>query len=514
MALLHSASTHNDHVIRNFNGLTRQDGYGKTSDGTFKRNESGRINSRVYWPGNNPIDICYAYSDDRGKTWSRSMIAIPYGADTTGTQVDKTGDVGNPCLGFDATSKTVWMLFRRGPDHQNAKLCCTKSRDNGKTWGFDGGELYRVISQKHYRPGPSTIIQIPPGSKSPHAGRLLLSSVMDRDGDHIGVWATEAGSDQWHAIAVIPNGQMIQKTAPLGDFVAGSPGDGQTWRARFDETDIFYCEANQTLYLSSRKVSPYTGPSRKPGLAHDIKEFGRYYLTSRDGGKTWSKPVEYYQYALPQCQQSHIAQRDVLLWFAPSGDHVKLFGCPSRTSFHCFASFDQGKSWDEALINIPPVEIKSPYYETTPYLDFGAYSVAARLSENTIGVLAERGSNYGQGGSDTYCNFTFYPLCIQYDSSMNTNKLKDIAKGRTNVFRNGRQVATFDKRSDINLLATYATKSKLKLLVGADQGLQDSFRGEIAEIIVFDKALDQDELDLVHRYVNDRYGVAATPARP
>jgi len=55
VALLHSASTHYDHVIRNFNGLTQQDGYGKTSDGTFRRNESGRINSRVYWPGNNPI---------------------------------------------------------------------------------------------------------------------------------------------------------------------------------------------------------------------------------------------------------------------------------------------------------------------------------------------------------------------------------------------------------------------------------------------------------------------------
>ena len=56
VALLHGASTHYDHVIRNATGLTAQDGYGKTSDGTFQRNIKGRINSRIYWPGNNPID--------------------------------------------------------------------------------------------------------------------------------------------------------------------------------------------------------------------------------------------------------------------------------------------------------------------------------------------------------------------------------------------------------------------------------------------------------------------------
>lgn len=54
--LLHSASTHYDHVIRNFNGQTAIDEIGKTSDGTFERNAEGSINSRIYWPGNNPID--------------------------------------------------------------------------------------------------------------------------------------------------------------------------------------------------------------------------------------------------------------------------------------------------------------------------------------------------------------------------------------------------------------------------------------------------------------------------
>jgi hypothetical protein len=56
VALLHAASTHYDHVIRNVGGRTKGGGYGKTSDGDFRRNEAGRINSRVYWPNNNPID--------------------------------------------------------------------------------------------------------------------------------------------------------------------------------------------------------------------------------------------------------------------------------------------------------------------------------------------------------------------------------------------------------------------------------------------------------------------------
>ena len=56
VALLHSASTHYDHVVRNVNGEGGSGGFGKTSDGTFRQNQPGKITSRVYWPNNNPID--------------------------------------------------------------------------------------------------------------------------------------------------------------------------------------------------------------------------------------------------------------------------------------------------------------------------------------------------------------------------------------------------------------------------------------------------------------------------
>jgi len=56
VALLHSASTHYDHVVRNVNGEGGSGGFGKTSDGTFRQNQPGKTNSRVYWPNNHPID--------------------------------------------------------------------------------------------------------------------------------------------------------------------------------------------------------------------------------------------------------------------------------------------------------------------------------------------------------------------------------------------------------------------------------------------------------------------------
>lgn len=61
-AMLHSAKTHYSHVIVNTNTINDEE-FGKTSDGTITRNTFGRINSRVYWPNNNPIvsDLIGAY---------------------------------------------------------------------------------------------------------------------------------------------------------------------------------------------------------------------------------------------------------------------------------------------------------------------------------------------------------------------------------------------------------------------------------------------------------------------
>ena len=444
------------------------------------------------------IDICYAYSDDKGKTWSRAAILA-------GEKGGGRGGMGNPCLGFDAKSGTVWLLFRSG-NHMNAGLLGSKSTDNGKTWGFEDGSLYKTITAHHHRPGPTRIIQIPPDSKSPCAGRMLLSTTMDRDGKSIGIWALEAGTDAWERISVIPNNFTIRKTGPLGSFVGGKVGDGETWRSSFDESTLFYCDANQTVYLSIRKHGwGKSEPSRAPGLAAPIGEFGRAFLRSKDGGKTWSEPVEYYEYAIPGMQQAHIAFRDVLLWFTASGDHVKLFELPSRSSFHCFASFDRGDTWDEALINIPPAEVSSAYYDVLPYVDFGAYSTAVPVDERTVGVLVERGGKLPGGN---YGNLTFYPLKIQYDNAMNTEKLTDIAKGRTDIFQNGKKAASFDKRSDINLLSTYATKGKLQMILGADKnakGYQAPLDGEIAEVILVDKALSDEEMTIVHKYIEKQY---------
>lgn len=55
VAVLHSARTHYNHVIKNTTTVNRQGGYGMTSDGTLNRSDTGTINSRVFWPNNKPV---------------------------------------------------------------------------------------------------------------------------------------------------------------------------------------------------------------------------------------------------------------------------------------------------------------------------------------------------------------------------------------------------------------------------------------------------------------------------
>ena len=453
----------------------------------------------------NPNDICYSHSDDHGKTWSRLAILIPNGATPSGKEFNKCGMVASSCLNFDPKTKTIWMLFCRFG--KPGTLCVTKSTDNGDTWGFEDGDLYRVIDEKNtFRPGPASFVQIPHDLKVPYAGRMVVSCLVGMHGPDIAIWSKEVDSEKWERLADIPNRFTIQKSAPLGYFVAGKPGD-ETWPSQFNESTLFYCEANQTLYMSLRKHPGNAGPRGTEGIYSP--EFGRLFLQSTDGGKTWSGPTEYNEYAIPGCQNAHAALRDVLFWFAPSGDHLQIGTCPSRSGFHCFASFDFGKTWDEMLVNIPPVVVETPYYKTFSYLDFAGYCAAKQVDENTVGVLVERGSDWANGNRQTYCNLTYYPFKIQYDPSMNVQKLDEITKGRTDVFKNGKKVASFDKRSDPNLLSTYTTKGEMSVTLGANKrtdGLKDFYEGEIAELIIFNKALSDVEVMEVNDYLTRVHG--------
>lgn len=55
IALVHSARTHYSHSIANTNTVNEDDSMKMTSDGVFERSMVGRINSRIYWPNNEPV---------------------------------------------------------------------------------------------------------------------------------------------------------------------------------------------------------------------------------------------------------------------------------------------------------------------------------------------------------------------------------------------------------------------------------------------------------------------------
>ncbi len=55
VAVLHAARTHYAHVIKNTTSVNEKGGYGMTTDGSLSRSDTGKINSRVFWPNNKPV---------------------------------------------------------------------------------------------------------------------------------------------------------------------------------------------------------------------------------------------------------------------------------------------------------------------------------------------------------------------------------------------------------------------------------------------------------------------------
>jgi sialidase-1 len=275
------------------------------------------------------IDLLLKRSFDGGRTWAKTQVVWDDGANTC----------GNPCPVLDARTGTVWLLLTHNPGSDTQAMIVNgtsrgtrtvwvaKSDDDGATWG-PPVEITRAVKRPGwtwYATGPGVGIQL-------KDGRLVVPC------DH-----QVAGSkvQQAHVILSDDGGQ----TWKLGGVVGPQCNESQAAELR-----------DGRLLLNIRS---YRGNHR------------RLVAFSKDGGETFSDPVEDRELIEPVCQAS-------LLRY-PGEAGGLLFSNPAsakRERMTLRLSRDDGKTWPHARV-----------LHDGP----SAYSCLAVLPDGTVACLYERG---------------------------------------------------------------------------------------------------------------------------
>jgi sialidase-1 len=314
--------------------ISGQDGYHTyripsllvTRRGTLLAFCEGRKQSRS---DSGDIDLLLKRSFDGGKTWAKTQVVWDDGANTC----------GNPCPVLDATTGTVWLLLthNRGSDTEarivngtsqgTRTVWVTKSDDEGATWARPV-EITKAVKKPDwtwYATGPGVGIQL-------KNGRL-----------------------------VVPCDNQVAGSKTQQAHVILSDDGGKTWKLggvvgpRCNESQIVELSDGRLL-LNMRS---YRGTSR------------RLVAFSKDGGETFSDPVEDRQLIEPVCQASILR--------CPGEQGGILFSNPASTKRERMTvrlSRDEGKTWPHAL---------------TLHAGPSAYSCLAVLPDGTIVCLYERG---------------------------------------------------------------------------------------------------------------------------
>ncbi len=276
------------------------------------------------------IDLLLKRSFDDGKTWSAAQVVWDDGPNTC----------GNPCPVVDRATGTVWLLLTHnlgsdteallvdGKSKGTRTVWVTKSTDDGATWAKPV-EITKDVKAPEwtwYATGPGVGIQL-------RSGRLVIPC----DNKVAGTKANQA-----HVIYSDDRGA----TWKLGGVVGPKCNESQV----IERTD-------GTLLLNMRS---YQASNR------------RLVATSKDGGLTWSKPVEDAALVEPVCQASLIRQE-------VKGKSAVLFSNPAslkREKMTVRLSYDEGKTWPVAKeLHAGPA----------------AYSCLAMLPGGGIACLYERG---------------------------------------------------------------------------------------------------------------------------
>jgi len=288
------------------------------------------------------IDLLARRSTDGGVSWGPSRVVWNDGANTC----------GNPCPVADRDTGAIWLFMTHnlgtdsekdlvlGASKGRRTVWTSTSRDDGRSWSRPRNLSAGLVPQswRWVATGPGAGIQT-------RTGRLVIPC------DHIR-----------------PGGRAHIDLAFFFSHVIFSDDHGRTWRLGGSVgPGSNECEAVELadgrLLLNMRS---YRGRNR------------RLVATSRDGGRTWSRPRSDPALVEPVCQAS--IRR--LTTRATSGRNRLLFANPAsleRKMLTVRLSYDEGRTWPVAR-----VLHRGP----------AAYSCLAVLPNGTIACLYEQGQDH------------------------------------------------------------------------------------------------------------------------
>jgi sialidase-1 len=294
------------------------------------------------------IDLLLKRSFDQGRTWQPVQIIWD----------DSTNTCGNSCPVVDQTTGTIWlpMTHNLGQDREaqivdgtskgTRSVWITKSTDDGARWTrpVEITQAVKATNWTWYATGPGVGIQL-------KSGRL-----------------------------VIPCDNKVAVTTARQSHVIYSDDHGATWKLggvvgpNCNESQVVEL-ADGSLLLNMRS---YQANNR------------RLISFSRDGGLTWSSPVEDAALIEPVCQASILRFNFADATKAP----LLLFTNPASTKREKMTvrlSYDQGRTWPVAK---------------QLYGGLAAYSGLTVLSDRSIGCLYER----GEKSAYEKISFAVFPL--------------------------------------------------------------------------------------------------------
>ena len=275
------------------------------------------------------IDVVLKRSTDGGKTWGRIEMVWD--------EADNT--CGNPCPVVDARTGTIWLLLTHnlradtearivsGKSTRSRTVWITKSTDDGATWSKPV-EITKDVKKPHwtwYATGPGVGIQL-------KSGRLLVPCDSKSENGTV---------RESHVIYSDDSG----KTWKLGGVVGPNCNECQAVEL-----------ADGSVMLNMRT---YRANNR------------RLVAVSKDGGETFTKPIEDEILIEPVCQASILR--------IPGEKGGVLFSNPASTKREKMTirlSTDDGKTWPRARELHP-----GP----------AAYSCLTVLPNGDIACLYERG---------------------------------------------------------------------------------------------------------------------------